>query len=303
MVLIFTPYRKILSMKTYIKDATITGAYFHGTVKIHGFHGDIIRDQNNSYRIQSKYNLLQSNDGNYNFYDFVVKNTCHFDILCNNIKEIYNITKEVTIMISGEWCGNGIKDYVAICQLNPMFIIFDIIINNTYYCDMKKLHFIHNNEHNIYNIHQFTTYTVYIANIHQITKDEKKIIQLYVNDVNKRCPVAAFFNISGPGEGIVFRSNHMIFKLKGKYFRKCYQSQNKYSTSEYTTNQLSMERLHNGIDYMNSMCLPITISNFHIYINYIVYDITQEEKNASDNILIKKTIYDNVMQFYKDYIV
>lgn len=283
----FNAYRKILSLNNYVKDNNITGTYFHGTVKVHGFHGDVIQEKNGSYTIQSKHNIIVDTHNNYHLFEFVNDNLQYFTLLFDDIKKKHNSKNTIKIMISGEWCGHGIKNYVAVCNLKPMFIIFDIIIDNMHYCDMTNYFSIHDNLHQIYNIQQFTTYTIYIHNIHNITKEEKKMIKMYVKEVEKQCPVAGYFDMTGPGEGIVWKSKKLIFKSKGKYFYKCIKNK----SNLYKNHLLPIKRLENGIEYMNNMKYDTSLINYTFFIEYIMRDIKEEEE---DFLLIDNKIYQSI---------
>ncbi len=70
----------------------------------------------------------------------------------------------------------------------------------------------------IYQIHSFTTYTINIDFNNPILSNNK-IIEI-VNEIEKECPIAKSFGVSGIGEGVVFdiwyKGDKFSFKMKGE---------------------------------------------------------------------------------------
>ncbi|KAI4220019.1 MAG: hypothetical protein L6R36_007924 [Xanthoria steineri] len=197
-----------------------------GTVKLHGAHVDWVISRNNSIRVQSR-NMLELAVGNDN-YGFAAFSQLIRDVILrlkeNLIRRYVQLNPDLTVdpdhpvIISGEWCGQGVQKGVAVSQLPRHFVIISIRINDTWvsetdYADIDE------EVSGIYHIGK--------AGCYQLDLDTQDIgpseaaIQAIVTDVDKTCPYGLTRHVTGRGEGIVWKAcNHMDdpkmwFKYKG----------------------------------------------------------------------------------------
>lgn len=192
-----------------------------GTVKLHGTNAAVCYNFNDGLWAQSKKNIITPLKDNAGFASFVEKNK---DIFMDLMDEIY-IThridlKSKTIAIYGEWAGQGIQAGVGISQLEKKFYIFGIKISScediaSYWIDCNILQT--NNYTDIYNINDFDSFEIEI-DFNEPLLSNNKMVEM-VAGVEKECPVAKHFGVSGIGEGIVFKfeykGNLYRFKMKG----------------------------------------------------------------------------------------
>lgn len=192
---------------------------FNGTIKLHGSNGSVCSDGNDVWAQSRKYVI---SEGLYGFYDFFKKNENEFKVKLDLLREEHNIKEGELLSIYGEWCGPGVQKKVAINEIpNKIFVIIglkvgygeDVLENDktksNYWLDHSKIRFTNKD---IYNIYEFPHYTKLIDfNNPKLVINE--LVEL-TNEVEKECPVAKSFDISGIGEGIVWYGD-----LDGKRFR------------------------------------------------------------------------------------
>lgn len=193
----------------YMHDTPYPVIRFRGTVKNHGTNAGIAKYADGHYEFQSRENKLSLNADNAGF----MNNLSHkpYERLFDGIEFTDHC------VIYGEWCGKGIQSKVAITELDKMFIIFAVRIDDVYQ-DMKNYQHLKMEEHRIYNILQFPHYYIDI-DFNYPELSQNKIVEMTLA-VEDECPVGKYFGISGIGEGIVFEGfdsegNRYIFKSKG----------------------------------------------------------------------------------------
>lgn len=237
--IIFQKYPKIGQFRNVVKNVSEKTAYqgkdengnaikdynkkkpvlsFTGTVKTHGTNTAVLWD-NGNIKVQSRNRFITPDNDNVGFSSFVKNNEEDFiDIF----EKINKIISRKDVVIYGEWIGHGIQKGVAVSELEKTFIIFDIKIQNEEEFDLSEkilrdIKF--NKEHkNIYNIFQFHNYKIDI-DFEKPGEVQNTLIEL-TEKIEKECPVGKFFNISGTGEGIVWKHysdeyGSLYFKVKG----------------------------------------------------------------------------------------
>ena len=312
-------YSKILSLSNFQKSQEMNTNYipkkelYYGTVKIHGTHADIEFLSTGETRYHSKHRIITKEDDNHGFVAFCTSEPLCIDFLFSQIisttRQLSPTTLIERIIISGEFCGQGIQQFVAVKDLPPTFVIFDIHINNVP-CNMMEYKKIQDNKNRIYNITQFTIYALVIQDICNLSTPEKKIIDQYLCEVGTQCPVARHFSLTGFGEGIVWKSkeSNTTFKIKTKEYVDATNVSVKSlspvmdSIPENLLLLVSGERLENMMHKMKEMKMEIKIQNIKQYIQLVLDDIhTEESIDIVTNIKNTKQMMQIIANYYKDY--
>jgi hypothetical protein len=197
----------IRDIKGYCRkqELSIPSIAFSGTVKLHGTNAGIMK-RNDELTLLSRTRVVTLENDNHGFAAWVQ----------DRYDAILDLIPNGTILY-GEFCGGNIQKGVAISQLPKMFVAFELIFNG----DMIELYdeailndFKAVNDLGIFNIHQFPTYSITI----DFNNPERSIAELtaITESVENECPVGTFFGVSGVGEGVVWKSGELRFKVKGE---------------------------------------------------------------------------------------
>ncbi|CAF1126013.1 unnamed protein product [Rotaria sordida] len=214
-----------LSSDGYNKQLPILN--FIGTVKLHGTNAAIGYLKGFGYWCQSRNCVITPDKDHAGFTEQIFPFADEFFNVyvlphCPTIREHYQ--RGDRIVIFGEWCGGNIQKNVALCGLPTMFVIFKVRIVNqltkkrtnaninneeqqethsrTFWLDPKEWANIKWHEHSIYNIYDFPTYTIEI-NFNQPKLSQDALTKI-TEEVERQCPVGAYFNRVGIGEGVVW---------------------------------------------------------------------------------------------------
>jgi hypothetical protein len=205
---------------------------FNGTVKLHGTNCGIGYKPGFPIWAQSKRRILNTEKimDNAGFCEFVMSNE---EIITTYIESLdLSLEKNEHCIFFGEWCGEGIQKGVAISNLSKRFIIFeiqkvtpvetgsgagcetgrDMSIRTHYPISFVKSVMIP--EHSIWNIYLFKTYSIDID--FKCPRSSQNALIKMTTEVENECPVGKYFGVSGIGEGIVWRGDKYIFKVKGE---------------------------------------------------------------------------------------
>ena len=193
-----------------------------GSVKLHGTNAGVSYNETSGLWNQSRENIINIDNDNFGFSFFVDSRKEIFLSLVQDVIARFNIDTNIyTISIYGEGAGKGIQKGVAISELDKAFYIFGVKISklgddsfNSYWLDSSN---IRANDHRIFNINDFETYEVEIDfNMPELIQN--KLIEI-TDAVEKECPVAKHFGVSGVGEGVVWSIEYKDivyrFKVKG----------------------------------------------------------------------------------------
>ena len=294
-----------------------------GTVKLHGTHADFVseKDKDGSWTswCQSRNRVISIENDNAGFAKFM--NGISIDKkwkLISSTVEIYRKNGEkngpiVTLMIAGEFCGGNIQKTVALCKLQSMFVIFSVIINGVTQ-HFPDYHDIQIEDENVYNISRAPIYNAIL-----ILNEPEKIVKTLrdlTNAVEKECPFAKTFGISGIGEGVVWVAeglpNHR-FKVKGDEHTvsrvKTLDEQTEADLTAlkdakvFARNAVLEPRLKQGLDYLREMNLDTTIKNIGTYLKWIVEDVEKEEGDMMKKLnlspkLVRKEVYAIAKVYY-----
>lgn len=214
-------YRNIIRDVCHVPDGEIRKIQptltFTGTTKIHGSNAGISCTKEDGIWYQSRKNIITPEKDNAGFTFFASqREDFWYKIFDYLYKDGYITT------IFGEWAGKGIQSGVAVAELEKRFVVFAVKYTGI---EDEADHFyikpdFMNEDLDIYNIYDFPTHTIEIDfNTPELA--QAKMIDL-VDAVEKECPFAKYFGISGVGEGLVWscfdENDHRIhiFKTKGE---------------------------------------------------------------------------------------
>ena len=114
------------------------------------------------------------------------------------------ISEHIPLIIAGEWIGPGIQKGVAISTFpSKLFVIVSAFINGIWLPDADYAN-IHDEEEGFYNISRGGFYHRSL-DLNNMTASVAAPQEL-ANAVEKECPFAKTFNVSGKGEGIVWKA-------------------------------------------------------------------------------------------------
>jgi hypothetical protein len=277
------------------------------TIKNHGSNAGIVLYKDGTYEFQSRERVLTLQQDNA---DFMLK------MSNKNYKSLFEgIEFNDSIVIYGEWCGIGIQKGVGISQLPKMFIIFAIKIDDVYR-DMENYKHLKIEEENIYNILQFPHYFITIDfNKPEMSQNEIADLTLAIE---KECPVAKYFGVSGVGEGLVaetfYNGNRYIFKSKGLLHQNSkvhtlatVDTEEVNGLNEFVEYACTENRMLQGIDKLRENGKQLDTTSTGDFLRWIVNDIHKEEEDTiiKNQINIKKVnsyISQKAREFYMKYI-
>jgi hypothetical protein len=286
-----------------------------GTVKLHGTNAGIRRTPSGKLVPQSRNRILDTTSDNYGFAEFVKQRENEVHRIFDSIKGLDNDT---TITIFGEFCGGSIQSNVALSQLSPHFVLFNVKFDGEY----NELWYpfpveLQANDVDIYNIFQIPHYEVSVdfsapdAAIHEINE--------LTDAVEKQCPWGKFMGVDGIGEGIVWvpKSNPSIsdlwFKTKGgkhsgkpkvKGIRAKVDVETANSIAECMKLVLPEWRLQQGIEYLKENYYDMDHSSIGPYLKWISQDILKEEIDTiTENGLEWKDMHRPINKRARNYIL
>lgn len=299
--------KAVKEVKQYYKacgDVRPSTLPLRGTVKLHGTHADIVHN-GGLIHFQSRNRVLsKGKDGdNCGFVRFMEDEVTIPLIQESIIQPVIDVYTKINgthpasvgpIMIAGEFCGAGIQKGVALSKLPLMFVIFAIKIDTTFQ-DMEQYKDIHLEEKSIYNIFRAGTFSLDLnMDDPQASVSELKSI---TDRVEKECPFAKTFGVSGTGEGVVWAFNHPSLICRSRFYFKVKGEEHAGSrvvtlkekspeeiaalrdAREFARKALTDSRLRQGLDYLKEMNLDSSLmQNISAYIKWVIDDVDKEEK-------------------------
>ena len=279
-----------------------------GTVKLHGTHGDIVVEFENgkqrSHWFQSRNRVLSRDADNCGFVAFMESiplavRTELIDAVAAAYSDVTASSDEIrSLMISGEFCGGDIQKRVALASLPKMFVIYAARINGAWqknFADGGYRH-IQAEQHGIYNISRAPAFSATLCTRNPERDFEK--LKAITDAVERRCPFAETFGVSGTGEGVVWicegvpRSSRFWFKVKGPMHMgsdiarvKVVRGKEQEGAREFARQAALLPRLEQGFDHLREMNLdPAAKESMGRYIKWVVEDVLKEEKDAIDEL-------------------
>ena len=288
---------------------------FIGTVKLHGCNSSVVQDiKTRTMYAQSRNTVITPVDDHMGFAKFVKQQTDCFNLLFMAARVVFGIsqlTEADSLVIYGEWCGQGIMKGVAVSQVPKMFVIFGIRVIrgeekgewftpsqvNDVYVSILTDDDLELNQ--VFCAYSFKTYTIDI-DFDQPELARDLMVEM-VKEVEAECPVGKCFGVSGVGEGIVFkcvewingeplfRIDDLMFKVKGEKHAET-KTKEKISVDVEKVNStnallemvLTPHRLEKMIYKMVEMGDPVTVESTGIFLKYIGQDVMKEEGDVID---------------------
>lgn len=301
-------YPKIQSFKQAIKAFSYLYKYnmpeveYIGTVKLHGCNSSIVVDRFDRFTYQSRNRVLKAHDEEYSSkednYNFVGQMQSHEE----GVLQIINAVRECvcsvnySIILYGEWCGEGIQKGVALSKVSKRFIIFDIFIktgeDSGFFMDKREINGLKHNVDLIQYITDFPHYTMMI-DMANPKLSQNELVNLTLA-VEKECPVGKQLGVTGIGEGIVwspvdidYDDTDYTFKVKGEK-----HSVSKVKTlaevdpvklaavKDFVDYTVTEPRLEQGVEYLKEMQIPYDKSSTGAFLKWLFADIMSEEKDT-----------------------
>ena len=194
---------------------------FKGAVKLHGSNGALVFNPDGSFYCQSRTRIIDEVSDNAGFAHWANKEGKN---IWSKIKPYFERESIKHIILFGEWCGGSIQKGVALNQLEKRFVVFGLKASfedeSSAWLDSSN---IRDHSINVFNISDYQGYEIEI----DLNRPDKAIdtINTWVEAVDKECPFAMAFGVSGHGEGIVFTPKEgfgfdLAFKCKGESHSK-----------------------------------------------------------------------------------
>jgi len=280
-------------------DAHWTAIKFIGTVKLHGAHADIVIHSDDTVQLQSRNVVgLSLEKDAYG----IAKAMLPLKAESLDLKRRYRqrflelnpgaeINEEYPMIIAGEWIGPGVQKTVAIAELpEKCFVILSVSINNAWLPDEPYAD-IHNEAVGIYNVSRGGFYHEELVS-YDIEGTREKLHALTMA-VEKECPFAKTFGISGIGEGIVWKAEHPLgddarfwFKTKGPLHRvtTTEKLKQKPDASEqqkvdgFAEAAVTENRLEQGWAYLEELGIKRDMKAIREFMVWVAKDVEIEER-------------------------
>lgn len=215
------------------------------------------------------------------------------------------------VYIYGEWVGPRVQQKVALSKLlKRQFFVFQVVIDEKVLSNYEMELLYDSMRYDIFCWeNEDLTENGKVQHMHYLPQDfgieidfsnpthSSKVINDYVDVIDKRCPLAASaFGLDGPGEGLVFAPSEpelvkipeLWFKVKGG----THQGKNTVKTvlnertppeyKAYADEAITEARLMRGIDYLREMNYPLDKSSIGHYLSWTIKDIKLEVPLSDD---------------------
>lgn len=205
------------------RNAKLPTLTFTGTVKIHGTNAAIGWDGEELWA-QSRTRIITPENDNHGFAAWVYANKK--SIIDTLAERRWIVGTYIPLLVYGEWAGKGINSGAAICELDKKFYCFDVqsILTETSPTKPIIKKFARSADtHNCnpeigwYRILPFTYHLD--IDFSEPEEAQNKLARI-TEEVERECPVAKSFGVSGVGEGVVWTAQYKgkihRFKVKGE---------------------------------------------------------------------------------------
>jgi hypothetical protein len=276
-----------------------------GTVKLHGTHADIVIESNNTVRIQSRNRLsLNMEHDNYDVAASLLPLRKEILELRDRVKDRWQegnvfekLDENKPVILAGEWIGPGVQKKVAIASLpKRCFVLLAVSVNGEWQDDEDYAE-IHNEKVGIYNISRGGFYKEVLDFIdpESLEACNQKLLA-HTLEVERECPFAKSFGISGVGEGIVWKAHYPLsqdprFWLKTKGPEHKITRTDKLKKVElnkdgverartFAEAAVTEMRLQQAWDYLGEMEIKRDKSGTQSFNKWLINDVEVEEKKA-----------------------
>jgi hypothetical protein len=309
------PFPKIYSFKDVVRDfkknlkrdkssdTKDKKLIFLGLVKMHGTNTALVQLPNKFVYGQGRNRIMTLETGNqFRFAEWYTdeKRAEAIANIMYNIRVFSKCPENSTIVLYGEFCGDGVQKKVAISKIaTHSFFAFACKIvsgvGENQWLNMRSLaDYIEDRDHNIYNLACFDTYKVEISSAD--FAGAFKIFDDLARQVENQCPVSKALGLEGRGEGIVFATNSEegsqwlsnVFKAKGPLFVDTKErdvkdvEQKMESAQSFLERAITEVRMNKSLDAIKETpeFKQFTMSNINAFITWLVEDIKVEEKET-----------------------
>lgn len=314
---------------------------FVGTTKLHGTNAAVVLHRGGEVYAQSRYNVLSEELDNFGFNEFVQSTKREWQRLMEDLLALPEYSNADTIVLYGEWAGGNIHPDIAIAGLPYMFALFKLKTQvagmvkvdgkevpgfvSTYHrvTDLKELvrTRIHTSENKyfantVFATTQFASWAVTID--FNSPKEVQNILADLTNAVEMKCPAGLFFGREGVGEGIVyhidgdtsgipFRTDNLMFKVKGQKHSDTnvktlarVDLEKVKGAREFAEMVATEHRFEKGIDYIkqthgdpaNAVIVKADIGEF---IRWVIRDSIKEQGDTMvANALVEKDVMSSI---------
>jgi len=272
-----------------------------GTEKIHGTFGGVCKNATEMW-VQSRNNIITVEKDHAGFAQFVSSKSDAFEIIINQLAYAHSIDlNDNTIMLCGEWAGDGIQKKSALTGVEKCFTIFHfmkVIPNDedtpSYY---KETNALRNPRERIYNVMDSAMWQLDIDfNNTQPAIDKMKAI---VEEHELHSPRGISFgkedNIM---EGVVWSFMYMgelyQWKVRGEKHNTCRVKTIKHVNEEEENKKIDFvnnhgctaSRLEQGLTEVFGFDQQVNIKKTGEFIKWMSKDILKEEKDILDKLEI-----------------
>jgi hypothetical protein len=257
----------------YDKNANLPVVHFNGAVKLHGTNAAIVFEADGGFYCQSRERIVSSESDNAGFASWVEGQGYR-------LREKLPTHGWDTFVVYGEWCGGSIQKGVALNELPKMFVVFGAKVDGVWV------------ESSSFTFHDIGIRHTSEAGDWQIDVDlanpEDAIEQMttWVENVENECPFGKLFDVTGIGEGLVFRIGSdfdVAFKVKGEKHAKSkirmlptVNVEKLKSLREVGEKFCDEERLQQSWDRMTDH----SVSGMGSFIKDVITDIWSEENDT-----------------------
>lgn len=297
---------------------------FRGTVKLHGTNSGITQDCGGLV-VQSRTRVITPEDDNHGFAKFVAENSSIINELMFKVRDKYGIEKDKKLTLFGEWIGPGLQGGVAINGLpTKQWVIFAAKITDgekSEYIDAIKDLILDEKCRNasIFSIFDAPTWSLVVDFEDEVSK-EKAILKFeeLTESVEKECPWAKNFGISGIGEGIVWQpigkhlgKSDLFFKTKGDKHKATKSKSNREALDpellkgieDFLEFSLTENRLNQGVEAIKEAGHEVDQKNTGHFLKWIGNDVQREcrlelEDNKLDWKQVAKALNVRARNFY-----
>jgi len=264
---------------------------FEGTVKLHGTNAGIARFEGEQW-FQSRERILSVGSDNAAFAAHMsVIPEADMDAMFESIEAQVPTTEEHPVLVFGEWCGSGIQKGVAISNVDKMFVVFKVKVNDMWLTREQVQALTLPRANRVFCIYDFPTYSV------TIDFGNPQLMQNELGDltmkVEAECPVGRAFGHRGVGEGIVWsyvgqdpkwRGSSYWFKVKGEKHSAskvktlaAVDVEKLESVQKLVEMMVTENRLNQGLTVMKEQGLEPTQKTTGDFLRWVFNDCVKEE--------------------------
>lgn len=192
--------------------------------------------------------------------------------------------RRTDITVFGEWIGKGIGN-AAVSQLQRKFVAFGIYNGENFLAARNALRGAgFDSVWDARDIGELNAIAIYNGDYEAAVETIRNLTLR----VEAECPYAAEFGVSGVGEGLVWRNaenpydTSLWFKSKGDEHKNAKKRVDPASpdivakVDSFLENEVSEERLQQGLDWLREMGLPTTVQSTGKFLGYVLTDLQKE---------------------------